>query len=67
NLEILPRPAMHFWKRWNKESRKKERKNEDSKESKQDADIQNEEKPTRQRRIAAINADLKRQSMIDQL
>ncbi|CAB3997366.1 G2 M phase-specific E3 ubiquitin- ligase [Paramuricea clavata] len=46
---------------------KEERKNEDSKESKQDADIQNEEKPTRQRRIAAINADLKRQSMIDQL
>ncbi|CAB4000906.1 Hypothetical predicted protein [Paramuricea clavata] len=46
---------------------KEERKNEDSKESKQDADIQKEEKPTRQRRIAAINVDLKRQSMIDQL
>ncbi|CAB3997663.1 Hypothetical predicted protein [Paramuricea clavata] len=46
---------------------KEERKNEDSKESKQDADIQKEEKPTKQRRIAAINADLKRQSMIDQL
>jgi hypothetical protein len=46
---------------------KEERKNEDSKDSKDDADIQNEVKPTRQRRIAAINADLKRQSMIDQL
>ena len=46
---------------------KEERKNEDSKDPKDDADIQNEVKPTRQRRIAAINADLKRQSMIDQL
>ncbi|CAB4002148.1 Hypothetical predicted protein [Paramuricea clavata] len=46
---------------------KEERKNEDSKDPKDDADIQNEVKPTRQRRIAAANADLKRQSMIDQL
>jgi hypothetical protein len=46
---------------------KEGRKNEDSNDPKDDADIQNEVKPTRQRRIAAINADLKRQSMIDQL
>jgi hypothetical protein len=46
---------------------KEERKNEDNNDPKDDPDIQNEVKPTRERRIAAINADLKRQSMIDQL